>query len=766
MDTDVRPTESSHAPRRGVPRLAAATLLLLAVAAGLRLWRVAWGLPDAYEEALPVHVALRMIAPDGGGIDPNPHFFNYPSLGIELHLAVQLLVMHAGRLLGAWAGPADYRLAFALDPSPMLLAARGLSIAADVLAVLALVRLGERAVRGAGLLAGALLAFAPLAIVTSRSVFVDTLMAALALWSLERALAWRAEGGAARLVAAAVLAGLAAGCKYPAAVLLVPIGWLAWRREGPRGFVTAFGVALLAGAAFLVTTPWAVLDRAAFARDFTFEGAHAAAGHLGSLGRRALAFHAANLWRNLGPVVLVAAAAALVLTWPRRSGAARDGDTGSIAAATVALALAFAGFGLPIAFARIEAERYLLPVLGVAAALAGIGTAALLRSRASSPAARVFAASVLLGWPIAHGARAAYEGAGHTQTLARAFLERTFAPATLVVTEGYGPLLPTASRLDAVRGGPVYRHASPPWRERFDGVRPWNVVALPLGVSGALTNPVTPPGGETRTLVVAAHGSALNEVFYEPALFAEADVLVTSSAVRARHLSDAARFPRAVALYRILEREAPVVARFGPGGGVIGPEIVVHRLDERARRALAAGGALDPAWWTAAVPHAYRREASALLGAGAADPLAARDPGGAPAAWVASLRPLYHGRIAAFVLDMASAHERAGRDSAAVRFAEANLRVAAEDVPACRIAAASLRRLGRPAEARRHFERAFAAGGSEVDAGLALEYARCLRLLGEEARARAIFRQLADTLPGDDPVGSAARTELAPGAGG
>jgi len=279
---------------------------LVALAVLLRAWHVGWGLPDFTEEAIPLDLSFAMRSVATGALDLNPHAFSYPTLGIYLHLFVQQCVFWIGRLTGTWSNAADYQLAFYLDPSPMVLAARGVGIACDALAVLAAWRLGRRFSRPTGLAAALLVALSASMIVTARSVYVDSIMTCLSLWALERMLAWHASGGRGRLVAAAALVGLAAGAKYPAAVLMLPLALLALVGEGRRGVRSIAIAAGLAAVTFLVTTPYAVLDATAFLRDFSFEGHHAAAGHLGSEGHRSFAFHMENLARDLGWPALIA----------------------------------------------------------------------------------------------------------------------------------------------------------------------------------------------------------------------------------------------------------------------------------------------------------------------------------------------------------------------------------------------------------------------------------------------------------------------------
>ncbi len=741
-------------------------LALVAAAVALRAWHVAWGLPDFTEEAIPLQLSFAMRSVTSGAIDPNPHAFSYPSLGIDLHLLVQQCVFLLGRLRGAWSNAADYQLAFYLDPTPMVLAARALGIAADALAVLAVFRLARRWSRTAGVLAALLLVGSVTGILTARSIYVDSIMTCLALWALERMLAWQAEGGRGRFAAAALLVGLAAGTKYPAAVLLLPLGALALAREGGRGLRLVAVGTLVAALAFVLTTPWVLLDTGAFLRDFRFEGHHAAEGHLGSEGHLSFGFHLGHLVRDLGWPAVVLLVLSPLAAWrePRRR------------PVTLALWLALLAFGLPIALARIDAERYLLPVLAAAAPLVALAATALLarvpvRARATTT---LVAMLVLVLPPLGSGALAARRGARDTQVEARAWCEAHVGDDQLVVTEGYGPRLVEESQVADLLERPAYAHASGSWRARVEALPRRHVVALPLAVAGRLVNELALPGRAPVTLEIAPHASAITNVYYTPELFTGADWFITTSAVRGRYVADPARFASPCALYRLLDAHATVAARFAPDGETSGPEILVYRVDARTRAALAAHGPLDPLWWTAAIPADYRRSASRLLAGGRATPASAaadsaraatpemRAADGSPAPWVLGLQPLYRAHLAAFAGGMAHALALLGRFEDAAGFAVANYTMMPQDVPSCLLASVALARTQRWPESRRVLEGTLAALGAQPqDPALQLQYARALAHTGEIARARALDERLLGALPADDPVATAARADLA-----
>jgi hypothetical protein len=317
------------------------------------------------------------------------------------------------------------------------------------------------------------------------------------------------------------------------------------------------------------------------------------------------------------------------------------------------------------------------------------------------------------------------------------------------------------------------------------------VVTLPPARSGPLTNELRLTGLPPVTLRLAPHASAIDRVYYEPALFADADYVIVTGAVRDRHLADWDRFDTECRLYHALDRTAQLAARFPLSAETSGSEILIYRIDAAARAALMRRGPLDPLWWTAAIPGDYRRLVTRLLDAerhvrdsllstppgstarGASGALVAsprphatpetatelpapapepvtkpgpRDANGAPAPWVTSLRPLYETHVASFAATMSRTLATLGHDDAAARLAEANLAMMPEDVPSCVVAGVTLARAGRWAEARATIER--------------LQYARVLAHTGEPVRAREIDQRLA-ARPAGDPIAAAAKADLA-----
>lgn len=763
------PSGAGAAPadaRRGASA-ALGLALAVALAVALRAWRLRQGLPDFLDEAIPLKEALEMWGWETGRTDLNPRFFHYPTLSIYLHFLLQKLTFAAGWLLGRFASPADYRLLYEIDPSGVVIAARALSFAADALTVAAVWRAAERLRAGAGLPAALLAAASPTLIETARAVHADTIMAALLAWAVERMLAWRQEGRRDQLLAAVALTGLAAGAKYTAGLLVLPLGWVvAERALAERALARGLGRAALASAgalaAFLLSSPYVALDFGGFWRDFAYEGQHMAAGHLGALDRTGAAYYGRRLLVEPGPLGLLLALS--TLAWLRRPGPAR----GAAACVWLALAPQLAA----LAAFRMEAARYLLPALPLAAALAAAGGKAALAAGAARqagirrPARRLAALALwaaLLLPTLGAGLRAAAAGRDTTQQQARRWLEAHLTPARdVIVMESYGPVLRNAFQQDVVRRGNSYAAASPAVRERFDAAPTWRAVTLPMAVSGRLGVVLERPGAPPRTATVFPNASALNEVFYEPALLAGVDWFIASGAVERRYRGDRPRYPRQNAFYDLLAARAERAAVFAPGGGVGGPEITIWRLGDAFQAATAAE--LDPFWWAAPVPVAFRDEADRCLAPPAeASGGAVRLPDGRLAPWLASLREPFEKLVLPFAVQTAHHLSARGRDEPARRLAAAVLAYEPEDVPANLIHSLAASRAGAWREARAGIERGLAAlaraGRDSPD--LRLELARLLAVTGEREAARAELGRVLGVARSGTEAARAARGMLA-----
>ncbi len=370
---------------------------VLIAAVVLRIIGLRAGLPGAAllspDENTVVPKTLAMIH-DGTA---NPHWFLYPSLYLGL-LALSLVALRPlidTHGLG-FANPDAY----ALDPTPYILTGRVLSLVAGVALVIGVWLLGRRVGGGAvAVTAAALMAIAPMTVAYSHVAVTDMTMTALLTFGLWQLVVAAQDRSLRALLVAAVLIGLATSAKYNAGVAVLPLVGVAWSLATPpvrlRRITATFRVGAVTLGAFLVGTPFALLDAPQFVRDFARQNRIVAEGWLG--------FEHASpgpwfnlrevLWSGTGAGLVVLALVGLGLAFIRRTPA-------DWVLAPYALV-----FFLSVSTWNAHFDRYLLPIVPVLAVLASraafelvAGVAA--HSRVAGAACATAAVAVLLAHPL------------------------------------------------------------------------------------------------------------------------------------------------------------------------------------------------------------------------------------------------------------------------------------------------------------------------------------------------------------------------------
>lgn len=307
--------------------------LICILGALLRLVRIQGDLPYVFHFDEPTLVNNAVWLIQRGSLDPR--FFNYPTGFIYLLTALYHIVMMVGGFADraaalAWLGSHTYPqpasggvLYFypTVGVPALYIIGRCVTALAGIAMIPAVYHLSRRvrSERWTALGAAFLVAVSPLAVENSRLVTTDMAASLVALLGVIACLRidserWRGW------VAAGAIAGLAAGIKYNAGLvllLLVPTAVAVRRATGrwPIRPVLLGGIA--AGLAFLCTTPYAVIDGQRFVGDLghefhristpksIVEAGHAfattAPEHVGNI-----------LWLDLGPIGLAAAVLGIV----------------------------------------------------------------------------------------------------------------------------------------------------------------------------------------------------------------------------------------------------------------------------------------------------------------------------------------------------------------------------------------------------------------------------------------------------------------------
>jgi len=357
-------------------RIPGILLGIVLLAAGLRFWGIGFGLPNLYARPDETEIVARAIRFFSG--DLNPHFFQYPSLFFYLIAAVHGVFLGFRGLTGT---PLEASLAAtAVDPGPFFLMARGVSALLGVLTVLIIYRGATRLLnREAALMAAFFLAVSPLHVRDSHFATTDIALACFTILAGFAILRVLTEGGWRAYAWAGLTSGLVAATKYIGVLFVGPLllahllspakpadgtqgipgpgTWIS-RKLGDSG---PWIFLLCAFAAFLIASPFSLLDFSVSWSNFRFQLSHLDSGHVVLLGP-AWRYHSLfTLPMGLGLPVYLAAIVGFVLLLARYP------------ARTLVL------FGFPLLFALSTASgqtvflRYMLPLFPFACLAAGYG---------------------------------------------------------------------------------------------------------------------------------------------------------------------------------------------------------------------------------------------------------------------------------------------------------------------------------------------------------------------------------------------------------
>jgi 4-amino-4-deoxy-L-arabinose transferase-like glycosyltransferase len=413
---------------------------VLLVALALRLWGIRFGLPyvEHPDEPYWIFGALKMIQTG----DLNPHDFIYPSFYFYPNVLAFQAYYGVGRLLGDFHSVADLvgptiligGSGFATMPG-MILIGRILPLALGVATVAFTYDLGRRLtgfVLG-GVLAGLWVAVSPLLVANSRYMIPDGPMVfftTLAVWG-----AWGIyERGRTRdYLMAGIAVGLAVGTKYNAAPFALAIVLAHFLRPGSRPLTDwrLYASLAVSAAAFLLTTPYALLDYQAFANGAFIDVRHYTGGHDGFTGG-SLAWYFDLLWHREGPMLVLAGAGAAWGLYRR--------DRGVILIAGTALA-----YLISISVFAVHFERSVLPLIPLMALLsawwavrAGLGVAAD-RSRAHEGAVAALVV-IALAFPLVVTVHETVRlNRIDGRDTARAWMDENLTPGARVALESYSP---------------------------------------------------------------------------------------------------------------------------------------------------------------------------------------------------------------------------------------------------------------------------------------------------------------------------------------
>ncbi len=390
------------------PSLWLVLFLVLTIAATLRVVALDFGLPyplAVIDESIIMDRAMQMNQGD-----LNPHYFAFPTLyfylvAFALRIAGIVFVM-----LGSFESFESWVEAYYLSPGLHMLVARGLTAILGVLAVPLVYCISRdlmrlRSDRGqdgpwprvAGVASAVVLGCNLLHVDCSRTVLLDVPLSLFAALALYLVLRYLTTGRVSSILLSALAAGLGTSVKYYGALLCLPIAAAVFlkpraepslRQAWTRKARLLLGSAGCMVAAFLIGSPYIVLDFKTFSREFIQLCTHMAGGHAGQeVARNGYLVYASLLEDWSGTFACAAAAAGLIaLCCHPRSVRA----TLVLATFPVAQFLLISGF-------RAQFDRYLVPLLPMIAVAAGSGVTVALSTLARIRAPSLRIASLVAG---------------------------------------------------------------------------------------------------------------------------------------------------------------------------------------------------------------------------------------------------------------------------------------------------------------------------------------------------------------------------------
>jgi 4-amino-4-deoxy-L-arabinose transferase-like glycosyltransferase len=293
----------------GQARILGGLVLIFGLALLLRTTALGYDLPNIYHPDEPIYINIIQSIYQG---DLNPHFFNYPTLFFYLNALAYLPYFGFLRLIGqpvAVLPVESLVMGVTLTQTPeAVLVSRAVSILFGVGAIGWLFLIGRRLTGNpwVGLMAALLLAISPTAIKLNRFITPDTFVVFFTLAAVYFSLRLYREGRQRDYLLAGICAGLAASSKYNAGLVVLVVLFAHFLRYGWEGSVKfeIYRAVVACSLAFLLCSPFILLDAPEFWNDFTYEARHYATGHAGMEGNT-LNWYLSYLWRVEGVGVVL-----------------------------------------------------------------------------------------------------------------------------------------------------------------------------------------------------------------------------------------------------------------------------------------------------------------------------------------------------------------------------------------------------------------------------------------------------------------------------
>ncbi len=511
-------------------------LILIALGLALRIYFIHWGLPEIYEEATPMMVALNFWNTGGNGIDLNPHFFNYPALTFYLQFAIQAICYFIGHLLNIYK---DFP-SFISDQTLLVIIARATSVLFDLGTAVVLYFLARRLLDNRlALLSALILIFNPLHIMEAHLIQVDTVLTFFSILALLFIVKAFETPRKQLFIYAGIAIGAAAASKYTGAMLLlVYIIAFALRfdtfqkalaRWNDKSMLWGIIVAI---ATFFVFNPYILLDFSQFQADFSFEQYHVSYGHLGVISSQTtLGYYLIDILGNyFGWGLYAFMLLALFLIWKKR-----DKKYYIFVAYPLIYLLVLSNW-------QMRAERYILPIFPILILLGSIG--------------------IVLGW----------------DWLASRLTKRTPAQYALIIIGLLVVLQPSVASY-------TYLH-SLSLKDTRTLTKDWIKNHIPKGASvasGPYGVDFEPNKYEMLEIPFLAFESQRVAAFYNTRWYEDLDLLITSDYDYGRYLKEPERYKDFLPFYDTLQAYWKLEFQVLPGEDKTGPAFWLYSCPESLR---------------------------------------------------------------------------------------------------------------------------------------------------------------------------------------
>jgi len=518
-------------------------LFLLVIGSMVRIWNISWGLPQLYEEAIPLRFGMKFWDLTKNPIDY--HFFVYPSFTYFVHFIFQASHFIVGYAFGLYAGRDEFFKAYLADPTTFAIISRVVTAIFDVATIVVAYKfLLAFADKRTALVAAFFLSINPLHVSESHLINVDTPFTFFCVLALFYFYKFYTQPSRTSYILAGIAVGLATATKYHGLVLVGSLTCVhlfksktlteAIRSLKDRSLIYALAIS---GIVFLVFNPFILTHLDDFMMKLRFNELHMEAGHLGiESNTSTLGFYfLQSLPRQMGLVFVVFSTGSMIYLL-----VSRERKNWILLSIPLFLLILLGSW-------KMRADRYILPIVPF---MIICGSIALVRlwdqslqsgflrklSGFSNPG-RVFTGCTLvlvISIPMIAGLVGYHHSVmlPDTRTIAKSWIEHNLATGSALATGPFGVELPDTGYL-----------------------------LMPIQFSAVNSEQMAP--------------------LYDTRWYEDLDLLIASDFDYGRYKQDPVQYRNLLRFYDTLRTSWKLVREIAPSDSQAGPTIWLYRFDGR-----------------------------------------------------------------------------------------------------------------------------------------------------------------------------------------